>query len=313
MESGNFVLNYHVLIEQGMIASNHKIMYDNLNKVATKRAKAKLGSPVGSFPYKCRYSEEAGIWWHRSSNPKSGYDRYWNPFGIGEPDWKKNTNMLLQINYKRKYDRMTNGALVQDDAGVVYVAHNGRSGGSRMKNPRIKIPKNHRIRLVLADDGRKDYRKLFLISDIKSPRLAKNIREYMGFFTDVKEKPSGTVVISDGNPLPKKATEAVTRFIRDSSKVRQLKKKYNDKCQICGGIIQVSKETRYSEVHHIHPLKDGGTDSFANMLVLCPTHHVKFDYNIIGISRDKKTVITRTGKPIGKLRISKGHKLDVKT
>ena len=218
--------------------------------------------------------------------------------------------MLLQINYKRKYERRTNGALVQDDTGIVYVAHNGRSGGSRMKNPRINIPKNHRIRLVLPNDGRKDYRELFLILDINSPRLAKNIREYMEFF--IVKEPSGTVVIPDGDALPKKVTEAVTRFIRDGKKVSELKKKYSDMCQICGGIIQISKESRYSEVHHIHPLKEGGADKITNMLVLCPTHHVMFDYNVIGISRDKKTVITRTGKPIGKLRMSKGHKLDIK-
>ena len=69
-----------------MIADNHKIMYDNLNKVAKKHAMVNLGSPAGSFPGKCSYSETAGIWWHRSPNPKSEYEPYWNPFGIGEPD-----------------------------------------------------------------------------------------------------------------------------------------------------------------------------------------------------------------------------------
>lgn len=119
------------------------------------------------------------------------------------------------------------------------------------------------------------------------------------------------VVYGPSGP-PDKKSEVVTRFIRDTRKVRQLKKIYYDECQVCGHTIAVSKKSRYSEVHHLHPLKDGGDDDLANMLVLCPTHHVEFDYKVIGIDKDRITIVDNTGKSVGKLTISKDHRLAIK-
>lgn len=87
---------------------------------------------------------------------------------------------------------------------------------------------------------------------------------------------------------------------------------YHDECQLCGYTITTSPKSRYSEVHHLHPLKDGGDDDFANMLVLCPTHHVEFDYRIIGIDKDRRTIVDRMGKPVGNLTMSRNHKLAMK-
>lgn len=127
-----------------------------------------------------------------------------------------------------------------------------------------------------------------------------------------KESPSGIIIKDDHDGPAVQKSEAVTRFIRDTNKVRQLKKKYDDKCQVCGYVIPITNKIRYSEVHHIHPLKDGGDDDFDNMLVLCPTHHVEFDYKIIGIDADLETIVDRYKVPIGKLRMSSEHKLDMK-
>ena len=119
---------------------------------------------------------------------------------------------------------------------------------------------------------------------------------------------TGIITMSDDSAVDKR-TEVVTRFIRDTKKVRELKVMYEDKCQVCGHTIDVSKDTRYSEVHHIHPLKNGGADNFDNMIVLCPTHHVEFDYKIIGIHDDKKTIIDKNREDVGKITMRKNHKL----
>lgn len=114
----------------------------------------------------------------------------------------------------------------------------------------------------------------------------------------------------DGNP--DKIEEVVTRFIRDTKKVRALKNLYNNACQICKYTIDVNHDKRYSEVHHLHPLKDKGDDDYSNMIVLCPTHHVEFDYKIIGIDTDGKTIINKDKKPVGKIMMKKEHKLHSK-
>ena len=125
------------------------------------------------------------------------------------------------------------------------------------------------------------------------------------------QKISGIVISNEDGP-PDKKSEVVTRFIRDTKKVKHLKRKYDDECQICGYAIKTSIKSRYSEVHHLHPLKDGGDDDFRNMLVLCPTHHVEFDYKIIGIEEDKKTIIDRNRNKIGSIKMTKDHVLDDK-
>lgn len=124
--------------------------------------------------------------------------------------------------------------------------------------------------------------------------------------------PPGVLEIEELNGPPEQTSEVVTRFIRDTKKVQQLKKIYHNKCQICKYVIKISNKSKYSEVHHLHPLKDLGDDDLTNMLVLCPTHHVEFDYKIIGINYDKKTIVDKNGKFRGKLTMSKEHKLDMK-
>ncbi len=158
------------------------------------------------------------------------------------------------------------------------------------------------------------FSKLCNQAGISSPSKLTNIylvKNNIDTYPPMEEKITGTIMVSDDG-APNKKSEVVVRFIRDSLKVKQLKSQYNDKCQICGNTIHVSEKSRYSEVHHIHPLGDGGGDDFDNMLVLCPTHHVEFDYKVIGIDGDKKTIIDKNGNKIGTLAMVSDHKLNDK-
>ena len=86
-----------------------------------------------------------------------------------------------------------------------------------------------------------------------------------------------------------------------------MKKLYRDECQVCGYAIQVA-DRRYSEVHHLRPLGRGGDDDYANMLVLCPTHHVEFDHAVLGVSMDGRSVVDRGGSARS-LDLRAGHSL----
>ncbi|MBN1462027.1 MAG: HNH endonuclease [Armatimonadetes bacterium] len=54
-----------------------------------------------------------------------------------------------------------------------------------------------------------------------------------------------------------------------------LKHLYASRCQICGDTFRTREGGRYSEVHHIRALSDGGPDAPWNMLVVCATCHTK--------------------------------------
>lgn len=114
------------------------------------------------------------------------------------------------------------------------------------------------------------------------------------------------------NGPPPWATEVVMRAVRDTSKVRTLKDLYKNECQVCGYTIQVTADRRYSEVHHLLPLGSGGDDDYANMLVLCPTHHVEFDCAVLGVSNDGRSVVDRDGSKRA-LTLSREHSLDAES
>lgn len=91
-----------------------------------------------------------------------------------------------------------------------------------------------------------------------------------------------------GNENPDKVECKISRIIRDTKLVKELKSLHQHKCQICGHRI-VTEDGFYSEGHHLKPLgkTHNGPDVPGNVIVLCPNHHVEFDYGLIAI--DPKT------------------------
>lgn len=120
-----------------------------------------------------------------------------------------------------------------------------------------------------------------------------------------------TIPADDDGP-PEKSAEMAARFVRNTEKTRRIRKMYRDKCQVCGIVIDVPGGGRYSEVHHLHPLKEDGDDNYGNMIVLCPNHHVEFDYRAMGIFEDGVTIVDRHGREVGKLATVSGHSIDAK-
>ena len=104
---------------------------------------------------------------------------------------------------------------------------------------------------------------------------------------------SGSTDENDPDPdsAPRKDV-LLHRVVRDTKRTVELKKDYNFQCQICSEWDQIGYKGFYAEAHHIQPIgKDDGPDNHANMLVLCPNHHVLFDYGIIAIDpEDGETI-----------------------
>ena len=97
---------------------------------------------------------------------------------------------------------------------------------------------------------------------------------------------------------PEKVTTTITRSVRDTALSNKVKGERNYQCQICGTKLSI-RGKGYAETHHVKPLGHDGPDIKANMLVLCPNHHVLFDYGEIAISpKDCKTVVDKEGNRI---------------
>jgi hypothetical protein len=77
--------------------------------------------------------------------------------------------------------------------------------------------------------------------------------------------------------------------IRNAQNVRELKALYAHSCMFCGKqtVIGVEPSRYYSEASHVKPLGQphNGPDHKSNMLILCPEHHIQFDYGVLRIRR----------------------------
>jgi putative restriction endonuclease len=91
--------------------------------------------------------------------------------------------------------------------------------------------------------------------------------------------------------------------VRDTAVTRQVKALHDYRCQVCGVRLS-SAAGPYAEAAHIRPLgaPHHGPDVLANVLCLCPNHHVLFDLGSFGVADDEALL----GLP-GQLRPHKKH------
>ena len=110
---------------------------------------------------------------------------------------------------------------------------------------------------------------------------------------------------------PSRVRTEVSRIVRNTALVKQLKKEHDDRCQVCGDVRRGPDGRPYAEGHHLHPLGDGGIDDEANILVLCPNHHSDFDYGLVRIDPDTYAIDHQYEDDPGydRLRTIPGHEI----
>ncbi|MET4074851.1 YDG/SRA domain-containing protein [Hymenobacter sp. UYCo722] len=105
-------------------------------------------------------------------------------------------------------------------------------------------------------------------------------------------------------PAPRRATTTL-RIVRDTVVTCHVKAVYKYHCQVCDTRLEGAAGP-YAEAAHIRPLgaPHHGPDILANVLCLCPNHHVLFDMSAFSIADDGQLL----GLP-GKLKIHKQHQI----
>ena len=137
-----------------------------------------------------------------------------------------------------------------------------------------------------------------------SPELFVLVSEYLSLDLErIKEKIDEVDFISrpgdeesietkNENGAPSRVETTVNRIVRDTKKVKELKRKYDHTCQISGERMKLPSGEYYCEGHHLKKLGGAhqGPDVISNIILLTPNHHVEFDYGIIGINPIDLTV-----------------------
>lgn len=84
----------------------------------------------------------------------------------------------------------------------------------------------------------------------------------------------------DANTQPEFVNRVMRIRQRNNRLVRNLKRLYGGRCQITGEQFTFRKRNRefYSEVHHLIPLGENGSDEYANAIVVSPLIHRMLHY-----------------------------------
>jgi len=101
----------------------------------------------------------------------------------------------------------------------------------------------------------------------------------------------------DTTPTQKEVIRKIR--VRNHKLIRLLKDLYNGKCQLTGSNLTFKKRdgTLYSEVHHLIPIGDEGSDSILNLVVVSPLIHRMLHYadvSPIDLTKIKDNKITIT-------------------
>ena len=163
----------------------------------------------------------------------------------------------------------------------------GKEGEIVQTRPKSK---NSKVR-IKAPGGLMEVRKCFFIRTNYLQKILDNYQENEDF--------NDPMIAIDTYEVHEniRVNTKILRVIRDTKITTELKQKYEHRCQICGEritIIEGKKIKYYCEAHHLKPLAQihDGPDIKENIIILCPNHHVEFDFGVIAIDpNDSQTII----------------------
>ncbi|MFF3300825.1 HNH endonuclease [Streptomyces sp. NPDC002908] len=113
-----------------------------------------------------------------------------------------------------------------------------------------------------------------------------------------------------GQESPSRAEVITQRVIRSTAVADYIKRIHSHICQICGTRL-ITPIGAYAEAAHIRALghPHSGPDVAANVLCLCPNHHVLFDFGALIISDTLIVTDQCSGVSLGQLREAPGHEI----
>ena len=172
---------YRILYNEEEILDARDAFFESLGPHAAETGYAALGFQSGQIR-NCRlaYNKITNIWWDTNREDKHGrdpnYNRYWNCFGVGKPQWKRSNNIIVELNFPRfGVNRRIAGAMVKDRQNNLYLAHNGRINTSK-GGAKLDWSEHHSI---LVDDGRKRPREMILVSAVTGSGVLDNVAKFV--------------------------------------------------------------------------------------------------------------------------------------
>lgn len=174
---------YDLLIEQNKplkIVEDEEKIAESQDKflrvfkdLADKSVNGRAGFPGGQEEVKLYWSSKLRIW---LGSRKIENSRYWNGFGIDEPEEYSGRTITCEINFPIKgIKRAVAGAFAEDESGNVYVIHRGKLGGNYSKKT---FDENYEGEWTRVQDG--DMKTdIVVISRLDDPELPEHVKDFV--------------------------------------------------------------------------------------------------------------------------------------
>lgn len=118
-----------------------------IKSASSKSGKIKVGFPGGNEDLVVYWVPEMNIWW----GTKPARNRFWNSFGIGEPNWgsTESHSIVCEANIPNGNlcNRKIATVLAKDDGGSVFLCHSGKIGGGKKGIGKKFFEENYNIPL----------------------------------------------------------------------------------------------------------------------------------------------------------------------
>ncbi len=155
----------------------------SMRSVAGRSGDVIVGYQGGNRQLRVHLFGDQGIWWGSRKETDQKIRRFWNAFGIGEPQWdsRNSHNITCEINIPLSgFTKQVAGAFVKDESGQMYIAHSGKIGGGRQGIGQNAFRRNFSgsEQWYRVSDN-KGIRDMVIISDINSLQLVDRIAEFV--------------------------------------------------------------------------------------------------------------------------------------
>lgn len=223
---------------------------------------------------------------------------------------------------------------------IIYTGHGGRDSGRQVGDQSLEdsgnaaLVRSHLegapVRVIRGAGWRDSayapkegyrYDGLFLVTSFWSKRRqADHFRVWQFRLVSLEEPMTlleqhviGLEPSSDeAGPAPRR-TSLVQRAVRNTAVIQQVKRWYEDRCQMCRSRLELPGGFAYSEGAHIQALgrPHCGPDVPENVLCLCPSCHVLFDNGARFLSDDLDIIDGLVRRPIGELQTHRRHRIGI--
>lgn len=174
---------YSIIEDRHEIKRLQNKFAEKLRQNLPSKQKCLVGFPGGSYISETYFSEKHNFWYTN----KETNSRFWNAFGLGQPEISKSNSLVGEINFPYSgIDRRIGGVFAKDMKGNVVVLHRGKIGGGKKGVGKNLFLENYRGDFISAKEGNQEAR-LCLVGELSSKWFAGQVGNFISEIARVKQ------------------------------------------------------------------------------------------------------------------------------